>query len=131
MILVRSLTVLLIALFCSFLAFGSTLPITTADEHDKEVVGKWEGPVTTGAGEMRMKLELRVEGDKIVGEISNPHGTWTVTDVKFAHGKWTISWRTPDDATGKMIGSVKGDKLAGDWDFAPNFVGTFDFTKAK
>jgi hypothetical protein len=131
MIVVRSLTVLLIALFCSFLAFGSTLTMTTADEHDKEVVGKWEGLVTTAAGEMRMKLELRTEGDKIVGQITNPHGTWPITDVKFAHGKWTISWRTPDDATGQMIGSVKGDQLAGKWDFPPNFVGTFDFTKSK
>jgi hypothetical protein len=84
---------------------------------------------------MRMKLELRMENDKIVGEINNPHGTWTITDARFADGKWTLGWRTPDDATGRMIGSIlgsiNGDQFAGKWDFPPNFVGTFNFSRKK
>ena len=127
----RGLTVLMAALFCCLLVGGHSLPVTGPDDHNKEVVGKWEGMVTTGAGEMRMKLELKIEGDKIVGEITNPHGTWPITDVKFTNGKWTISWRTSDDATGRMIGTVKGNQLAGDWDFPPNFIGTFDFSRVK
>jgi hypothetical protein len=95
-----------------------------------ELVGKWEGGVTVGDRSMRMTLVLRNEGNKLSGQISNAHGDWAVTDVKFANGKWTIAWRTPEGGTGKMIGILKDNKLSGDWDNSPAFVGTFELTKA-
>ena len=94
-----------------------------------ELAGKWQGNVTAGDAAMGITLELKAEGDKLTGRITNPHGSWQVTDVKFAGGKWTIGWRTPEGSTGKMIGMLKDNKLAGDWDFSPAFVGTFELSK--
>ena len=108
-----------------------TLAGQAAKSGANEVAGKWEGGVTVGDRSMRMTLVLRSEGNKIVGQISNAHGDWAVTDVKFASGKWAIAWRTPEGGTGKMIGVLKDNKLAGDWDNSPAFVGTFELTKAK
>src|SRR5581483_12264321 len=81
-----------------------TLASPAAKAGANELVGKWEGGVTVGDKGMRMTLVLRNEGNKLAGQISNAHGEWTVTDVKFANGKWTIAWRTPEGGTGKMIG---------------------------
>jgi len=51
-----------------------------------------------------------LKGDKIVGGKSATRiGTWTITDVKIRSRKnGRYRGETPDDATGKMIGSVKG-----------------------
>ncbi len=95
-----------------------------------ELAGKWQGNVTAGDNAMGITLELKADGDKLTGQITNPHGSWQVTDVKFAGGKWTIGWRTSEGGTGKMIGTLKDNKLAGDWDFSPAFVGTFELSKA-
>lgn len=127
----RTLTLFLSLSLLLVCAIGQkTLAGQTAKPGANELVGKWEGGVTVGDRGMRMTLVLRNEGNKLVGQISNAHGDWTVTDVKFANGKWTIAWRTPEGGTGKMIGTLKDNKLAGDWDNSPAFVGTFELTKA-
>lgn len=129
--LTRTLAILLSLSFLFICALEQkALAIQRAKSSTSEIVGKWEGGVSAGGAAMNITLELKNEGNKIVGQINNPHGSWTVTDVKFANGKWTIAWRTPEDGTGKMIGTIKDNKLAGDWDFSPAFVGTFELTKA-
>ena len=128
----RTLTALLSLSLLFVCALGQKAPAGQgAKAAANELVGKWEGGVTVGDRGMRMTLELRNEGNKLVGQISNAHGDWAVTDVKFANGKWTIAWRTPEGGTGKMIGALKDNKLAGDWDNSPAFVGTFELTKAS
>ena len=97
----------------------------------KELVGKWEGTMTSSMGVANVRLDLRADGNKIVGELNTQHGDWPITDIKFAAGKWNIGWRTPENASGTMIGTLKGDKLEGNYDFPPNFSGPFSFTRAK
>jgi len=129
--LTRTLTILLSLSVLSLCILGQkTLAGQAAKSSANEIVGKWEGGVTVGDNSMGLKLELKNEGGKIVGLLRTGHGDWTITDVKFASGKWTLAWRTPEGGTGKMIGTLKDNKLAGDWDNSPAFVGTFELTKA-
>jgi hypothetical protein len=97
----------------------------------KDLVGNWEGKFLVNSNEVGVRLELRDDGNKVVGELKTMHGNWTVTDVKFATGKWTITWRTPDNATGTMVGTLAGDKLEGNFDFPPNFAGSFSLARVK
>jgi hypothetical protein len=128
--LTRTLTILISLSLLSSFAFGQKNPAGQGNKSStSEIVGKWEGGVTVGEQSMKITLELKNEGSKIAGQLHTGHGVWTVTDVKFANGKWTIAWRTPEGGTGKMIGAVKDNKLAGDWDFSPAFVGAFEVTK--
>lgn len=129
--LTRTLTILLSLSFLSLYALEpKTLASQGAKSSANEIVGQWEGGVTVGDQSMGIKLELKNEGSKIVGLLRTGHGDWTITDVKFASGKWTIAWRTPEGGAGKLIGTLKDNKLAGDWDNSPAFVGTFELTKA-
>jgi hypothetical protein len=97
----------------------------------KELIGKWEGTMTSSMGVANVRLDLRADGNKIAGELNTQHGDWPITDVKLADGKWNIAWRTPENAAGTLIGTLKGDKLEGNYDFPPNFSGPFSFTRAK
>jgi len=127
----RTLTLLFALLFLFVSAFGQKAPTKPgAKTGASEIAGRWDGGVSAGGAAMRITLELKTEGSKVVGQISSPHGNWAVTDVKFAEGKWAIAWRTPEGATGKMTGTVTGEKMTGDWDFSPAFVGTFELTRA-
>ena len=125
----RTLTIFLSLSLLSVCVLGQKA-LASQKASTNEIVGKWEGGVTVGERSMQITLELKNEGNKVVGQLHTAHGAWTVTDVKFASGKWTIGWRTPEDTTGKLIGTLKDNKLAGDWDFSPAFVGTFELTKA-
>ncbi len=129
--LTRTLAIFLALSFLFICTLGQkALAIQRAKSSTSEIVGKWEGGVSAGGAAMNITLELKNEGNKIVGQINNPHGSWDGDRCEVCQRKWTIAWRTSEDGTGKMIGTLKDNKLAGDWDFSPAFVGTFELTKA-
>jgi len=103
----------------------------TANSPDRDIVGNWEGTMSVGSAQMPIRMELRADGKKIVGDLKTPHGPWPITDAKYADGKWNIEVRTPESGTGTMKGVLSGDKLEGNYDFPPNFSGEFKFTRAK
>ena len=98
---------------------------------EKDIVGSWEGTMSVGSAQMPIKMELRADGKKIVGDLKTPHGPWPVTDAKYADGKWNIEVQTPEKATGTMKGVLSGEKLEGHYDFPPSFAGEFKFTRMK
>jgi len=96
----------------------------------KEIVGHWEGTLAMGKSDIPVKLELRADGNKIVGELQTPHGPWTVTDAKYEDGKWNVEIHGPENA-GMMQGVLNGDKFEGNYQFPPNAGGDFKLSRVK
>jgi len=96
----------------------------------KEIVGHWEGTFLMGKSDIPVKLELRADGNKIVGELQTPHGPWTVTDAKYEDGKWNVEIHGPENA-GMMQGVLNGDKFEGNYQFPPNAGGDFKLSRVK
>jgi hypothetical protein len=95
----------------------------------KEILGRWVGSVTAEMGEMQFALDLKESDGKITGTLETMHGDWSVSSATAKDGKWTIVATAEDGTGGKLIGRVKDGKLAGDWDFAPRAVGTFQLAR--
>ena len=97
----------------------------------KEIVGNWEGTFAMGKNDIHVRLELRADGNKIVGELATPHGPWSVTDAKFEGGKWNVEIHTPDNNIGMMQGVLNGNKFEGNYQFPPNTGGDFKLARVK
>ncbi len=124
----------LFTLLSVFIATAAGLAVSRANPAGpvgKELIGTWDGTMTSSMGVANVRLELRLAGDKVAGELKTQHGDWTITEVKSAAGKWSLAWRTPENAAGTLLGTLKGDKLEGNYDFPPNFSGPFSLTRAK
>jgi len=96
----------------------------------KEILGHWEGTFVMGKSDIPVKLELRADGNKIVGELQTPHGPWAVTEAKFEDGKWNVEIHGPENA-GMMQGLLNGDKFEGNFQFPPNAGGDFKLSRVK
>jgi len=124
----------LLTLLGVFIATSAGLAISrayAAGPVGKELIGTWDGSMTSSMGVANVRLELRLAGDRVAGELKTQHGDWPITEVKPTAGKWSIAWRTPENAAGTMLGTLKGDKLEGNYDFPPNFSGPFSLTRLK
>ena len=96
----------------------------------KEILGHWEGTFAMGKSDIPVKLELRTDGGKIVGELQTPHGPWAVTDAKYEDGKWNVEIHGPENA-GMMQGVLSGDKFEGSFQFPPMAGGDFKLSRVK
>lgn len=93
-----------------------------AQEPKKEVVaaadplsGNWEGTVETPNGTISFGLKLKVEGDKVSGEIASPEGAVPLSGT-WTEGKLNASF----DYNGTpitMTGGVKEEVLAGEMSY--------------
>jgi hypothetical protein len=120
----RILTVVLsLALLCS---------VAAAAQRAKggSVTGKWEG-IAKGAGEgdLPFTMELRSEAGKIVGQIISSQGNLTVSNGTFADGKLSITITNAEGATGTITGTLKENKLSGEWKLGEG-GGTYEASKA-
>ena len=120
-----------VALCVVTLLLGTALVAGAGNSSGKDIVGSWEGTMSVGSAQMPIKMELRTDGKKIVGDLKTPHGPWPVTDAKYAEGKWNLEVRTPESGMGTMKGVLNGDTLEGSYNFPPSFSGEFKFTRAK
>jgi hypothetical protein len=123
---------LLVATFVVAIGLANpSFAIGAGNSPDKTIVGSWEGTMSVGTAEMPIKMELRADGKKIIGDLKTPHGPWPITDAKYADGKWNIEVQTPEKGTGSMKAVLSGEKLEGHYDFPPSFAGDFKFTRVK
>lgn len=112
-----------------FAAPAAAQPRFTPDEV-KEISGRWIGTVTADIGTMPIALELKEEKDAgLTGTLETGHGNWTVTAVNRKSETWRLTIKAPDGLQGTMSGRVKNGRLAGEWNFAPRAVGTFDLAR--
>ena len=116
------------------LVFGQSLQISAQQAPAKDapsIAGKWAGKVTADRGEMQIMVTLAVKDGVATGSIETPHGAMAIAKGTLKDGKWTLPFSTEDGGAGKMVAVLKGDVLAGDWDFSPNAVGTFEVERVK
>ena len=107
--------------------------VVIAQQQKADVLaGRWSGAVKADVGEMQIEASLKIEGETIKGEIKTFHGNFRIDKAELQKdGRWKVSFTTEDGGAGSLIGIVKGDAFAGDWDFRPNAVGTFALTRLK
>lgn len=77
--------------------------------------GKYEGTAkVAGAADLQITLELKNEGGKVSGQLTNGATTLAVTDGSLVDGK--LSLKLGEAAKdGSLTAKVDGDKLTGDW----------------
>ncbi len=68
----------------------------------------------SGSADLQITLELKNEGGKVSGQLTNGATTTAVTDGSFMDGK--LSLKLGEAAKdGSLTAKVDGDKLTGDW----------------
>jgi hypothetical protein len=83
------------------------------------VTGDWDGLVDMQDGPMPFTMKLKLDKDKVTGEITGPQGAAAITDGAWvaAEGKLTISFTYVDGAAVAMSGALKDDTLSGSLDY--------------
>ena len=62
---------------------------------------------------MPFSLKLKLEKDKVTGEVGSQQGAVPITDGSFADGKLSISFNYVDGAAVLMTGTLTDGQLAG------------------
>jgi hypothetical protein len=98
----------------------------------KDIVGKWSGSATENSQSdvMEVKIDFRLEGDKITGQVYSQAGELKVTAVSFANGRWAIKCVSSEGQEAQISCSIKNDKLIGDWSFGDS-TGKFELARDK
>jgi hypothetical protein len=130
-----------IALMFGFTASLPARQDTRLSDADlKEISGRWIGTVTADIGTMPIALNLKLKDKaadehgrtqaELSGALETAHGNWEITSVrKNSAGGWVIGAKMPDGLAGTLSGRVKDGRLAGDWNFKPRAVGTFELDR--
>src|SRR5882724_5547453 len=107
-------------------------PSNTRAAGIKDIVGKWSGEaIQDGDSEkVPVALDLRLEENKIVGNIQSPAGEMKVTAATFANGQWSISCVSSEGVEARITCSIKNEKLVGQWSFGDN-AGKFECARQK
>jgi hypothetical protein len=118
--------VVLIALALSVSAAGAS----AQQKHDAALDGRWSGLVNADAGQMPIDVTLKVVDGKASGTIATGHGELAISGGTFADGKWTLPF-SGHGMSGRLVATLQGDTLSGDWINPGVAVGTFSLTRAK
>src|SRR5258708_712053 len=88
-------TTLVVGVFVSMVAVQSYgfRPSNNRTSGIKDIVGKWSGEAIQDgdSDKVPVALDLRLDENKIVGNIQSPAGEMKVTAATFANGQWSIS----------------------------------------
>lgn len=77
------------------------------------ITGDWEGLVDLSDGAMAFSMKLKLEKDKVAGEIGSGRGTASITEGSWADGKLTLAFTYSDGAGVVMTGSSAEGNLSG------------------
>ena len=100
-------------------AWAQEKPVPPAgQEQDKAaaadpVSGEWEGTVAMADGAMPFSLKLKVDKDKVTGEIGGQQGATPISEGSFVDGKLTITFTYMDGAVIVMNGAVADGQITG------------------
>lgn len=77
------------------------------------ITGDWDGTVQMPDGGMPFTLKLKLEGEKVAGEIGSQQGAVAITSGSFADGKLTISFTYVDGTGVSLSGALAEGQLSG------------------
>lgn len=77
------------------------------------VSGEWDGTVVMPDSAMPFSMKLKVEKDKVAGEIGSQQGAVPITEGSFVDGKLTITFTYADGNVVVMSGAVAEGQLTG------------------
>jgi hypothetical protein len=77
------------------------------------ITGEWEGAVEMPDGVMPFSLKLKLDKDKVTGEIGSQQGAVAISEGSFVDGKFTIKFTYVDGNAVVMTGGVADGQLAG------------------
>lgn len=81
----------------------------------ESVLGKWLVKAETPNGPMEIELELKQEGNQLVGSASLMQGTVPLSAVKFEEPSLTVELNLGGSSY-KMLGTLKESKFTGTWE---------------
>lgn len=94
--------------------------------------GEWSLVVTTPQGDQNVTLNLRREGQQIVGTLAGPMGTYPVRNVQVAGSelRFSVSIQISSDTIDASVtGNIEGNSMRGV--FTLPALGSFNFTGTK
>jgi hypothetical protein len=97
---------------------GAEKQAPPAQEKDKAaaadpVSGEWEGLVDLPDGPTPFAMKLKLEKDKVTGEVAGPEGAAPVTEGTWVDGKLTVAFTYVDGAGIVMSGALTEGQFAG------------------
>jgi hypothetical protein len=96
-----------------------------------EPVGKWQCVAKTPEGEsLKFYMEPKNETGTLSGSIRTAGGGFTIIGGTYAKGKLEMRLRTPEGVLGKVIATIKGAKLTGDWELSNGVSGDLSCSRA-
>ncbi len=110
--LVAAVTVLVLAAFApAFAQSGGDKQPPAGQGGDKAVTadpvsGEWEGLVDLPDGSIPFGMTLKLDGDKVTGDVSSPAGSTPITEGSWVDGKLTVAFTYVDGASVVMTGSL-------------------------
>jgi hypothetical protein len=83
------------------------------------ISGDWDGSVDTPNGPIAFTMKLKVEKDKVTGEIGSPEGNAPASGT-WAEGKLTVTFPYATGDLITMAGALKDGQLSGDLSLGAN-----------
>ena len=118
---VTRLSVALVVIgLCAGIVFAQPAAAPQADT----LSGRYEGTAKSDGGQMPVTLELKKDGNKIVGRATSGEMVAEITEGTFADG--LLKLKLGDH--GSLTAKVEGDKITGDW-ISPARKGTVELKK--
>jgi hypothetical protein len=77
------------------------------------LTGDWEGTVDMPDGSMPFSMKLKLDGDKVTGEVGSQQGAVAITSGSFAENKLTISFTYVDGAAVTFTGTLTDGQFVG------------------
>lgn len=98
---------------------------TAAAQAGDTLSGRYEGTAKSDGAEMPVTLELKKDGNKIVGHAMSGQTMGEISEATFADGTLKITFADKGSLTAK----VDGDKITGDWVTGAGRKGTVELKK--
>jgi hypothetical protein len=77
------------------------------------ISGEWEGLVDMPDSPLAFGMTLKLDKDKVTGEVESSAGVVTITEGSWADGKLTIAFVYVDGASVEMSGSLADGQFSG------------------
>ncbi len=104
--------------------FMSAVPASAAAP---DVTGKWHFVLDTPGGDRESDAEFLVDSGKVTGKYGKADVAGTFKDGKMDLA-FTIETEEAGNGTLKLVGTVDGDAITGNWEFT-EYNGTFKATR--